>query len=95
MSESTETTYRSKISILAEFWLRSRGNDDFVDFRTSDDIGLPLAQLLREGVVESTSKAEKLIEKTWSLFLLDLDIEDYEFETLDEMLEEWMDVGEE
>jgi hypothetical protein len=63
-----------------------RDDEGFIDFIEYNDIGLPLAYLLAEDIVKSTTMAEQFIEETWSLFLAALELEDTGFETLEEML---------
>lgn len=88
MSEQATTLYSNKCAILAELWMGYRNEEEFVDFIEYNDIGLPLAYLIAEDVVKSTTMAEQFIEETWSLLLSALGIEeDTGFEDLEEVLE--------
>lgn len=82
-----ETTFDNKTHILADLWLNYRDDEGFTDFIQYSDIGLPLAYLLSNGIVERTSQADKYIEDTFSLFLSLLGIEDTGFDELDAMLD--------
>lgn len=86
MSEQATTPYSNKCAILAELWMGYRSDPDFVDFIEYNDIGLPLAYLIAEDVVKSTTMAEQFIDETWSLFLSALELEDTGFDSLEEML---------
>ena len=88
MSEQVTTPYSSKCAILAELWLNYRNEEEFTDFIEYNDIGLPLAYLLAENIVKSTTMAEQFIDETWSLLLSALGIEeDTGFEALEDVLE--------
>jgi len=60
---------------------------EFQDFIEYNDLGLPLAYAINEGIVKSTDLAEKFIEETFDLFIAGLSIEDTGFENLDDLLE--------
>jgi hypothetical protein len=81
-----ETPFETRCEILTDLWLNYKSDEDFVDFIQYNDLGLPLAYLLSEGVVDSTELAERFINETFDLLLAGLDIEDEGFENLDEML---------
>jgi hypothetical protein len=81
------TTFSNKIAILADLWMAYRDDEEFQDFIEYNDIGLPLAYLLENNIVKSTSLAEQFIDETFRLLLLGLAIsEDTGFETLDDIL---------
>jgi hypothetical protein len=61
----------------------------FEDFVEYNDIGLPLAFSIAEGIVNSSPLAEQYINETWELFVLALDIEDTGFHSLEEILEQF------
>lgn len=85
------TTDEDKISILAELWLNYRDEEDFEDFIEYNDLGLPLAYAINEGIVEITTVAKAFIDETFSLLIAGLGIEDEGFETVDEMLDASID----
>lgn len=87
MSESTTTHFSSKCDILADLWLNYRQDDEFKDFVEYNDLGLPLAYAIANGIVSERSPIiEKFIDETFELLLSGLEIEDSGFETLDELL---------
>lgn len=87
----SKTLYEDKVSILAELWLSYRDDEEFQDFIQYNDLGLPLAYAIDNGIVESTDLAARFIEETFELLVDGLDIEDTGFETVDEMLAESYD----
>jgi hypothetical protein len=94
MSESDEnktTPFSNKTAILADLWLNYRSDEDFEDFVEYNDLGLPLAYIIENGIVESTETAARFIEETFDLLLEGLDIEDTGFEDLDEIFAESSD----
>jgi hypothetical protein len=88
MSESQSTTIENKVTILSELWLNYRADEDFADYIEYNDLGLPLAYLVDNGVVKMENEMSvNLINETWDLLLAGLGIEDTGFETLDNMLD--------
>jgi hypothetical protein len=82
-----ETTYSDKTEILADLWLNYRHDEEFQDFVEYNDIGLPLAYAIANGIVKNTDLAEGYIVETFDLLLAGLEIdEDTGFETLDDLL---------
>jgi hypothetical protein len=82
-----ETTLDNKLSILAQLWLDYRDDEEFADFIEYNDLGLPLAYAISNGIVKITPTAEKFILETFDLLLAGLDVEDVGFETLEDVLE--------
>lgn len=83
-----KTTIESKCEILADIWLNYRDDEEFTDFITYNDLGLPLAYAISSGIVEMTDRAESFIEETFALLLAGLDIEeDTGFESFDDILQ--------
>jgi hypothetical protein len=80
------TDYSSKCAILTELWVNYRNDEQFQDFIEYNDLGLPLAYAIAEGVVSSTELAQRFVEETFDVFLAGLDITDTGFENLDEIL---------
>ena len=50
-----------------------------------NDLGMPLAILINEGIVSSTPQAEIYVEETYALFLAALEIEDKDYSDLQQM----------
>lgn len=88
MTEPTTTPYSEKCSILGELWISYRDEEQFEDFISYNDIGMPLAYMIAEGIVDSNNLAEQFILETWDLLLEALDIEDIGFESLEQMLDQ-------
>jgi hypothetical protein len=80
------TTYGDKCAILSELWLNYKDDEEFEDFITYNDLGLPLAYAVSEGIIESNKKVKTFIEETFDLLLAGLDMEDTGFEELDDIL---------
>ena len=78
--------FENKITILAELWMNYRDDDQIKDFVEYNDLGLPLAYLLTNEIVFPTSQAEIYINETYDLLIAALDVEDLEYESLDEMM---------
>lgn len=88
MTEPTTTPYSDKCSILGELWISYRDEEQFEDFISYNDIGMPLAYMIAEGIVDSNNLAEQFILETWDLLLEALDIDDIGFESLEQMLDQ-------
>lgn len=81
------TKFKHKCAILADIWLNYRNDEEFVDFIEYNDMGLPLAYAIAEGIVESTPLAKTFVEETFDLLLAGLDVEDDTgFKSLDDIL---------
>ena len=84
------TPTNTKADILADLWLNYRQDEEFADFIEYNDIGLPLAYAISNGIVEITPTAEGFINETFQLLLaglgVGLDDEDVTYESLDDLL---------
>ncbi len=82
------TSFENKTNILSDLWLNYRDDEDFEDFITYNDIGLPLAFALSEGIVKGTEISDKFINETFDLLLTGLEMEDTEegYDTLEDIL---------
>jgi hypothetical protein len=68
-------------------WLNYRNDPEFQDFIEYNDIGLPLAYVIANGIVETTETATRFINETFDLLLSGLEIdEDTGFDNLDDLL---------
>ena len=85
------TPFSNKAAILSELWMKYRSDEEFRDFIEYNDLGLPLAYLIAEGIVRSTDIADRFIEETFNLFIEGLGVPDNGFDTLDELLSEAQD----
>ena len=82
-----ETSFESKCSILADLWLEHRHDEEFADFIAYNDLGLPLAYAIENGIVESSPMAESFVNEAFELFLTGLELEDTGFDSLEDLLE--------
>jgi hypothetical protein len=86
VSKKIETEYTNKCLILADLWLNYRDDEEFIKFCEYNDLGLPLAYSIANGIVESTILAEQFVNETFRLLLEGLEIEDLGYELLDDLL---------
>lgn len=87
MSSEATTPFSNRCMILADLWLNFRDDDQFKDFIDYNDLGLPIAYTIANGIVESTEIAERFVNETFELLLAGLGIEDNNYELLDDMLD--------
>lgn len=94
-SVSGTTPYLTKCEILGELWLGYKNDKNFTDFIEYNDLGLPLAYAIANGIVESKPLAEKYVNESFDLLLDGLGLEDnVSWTSLDQMLS-WSDEEEE
>ena len=87
MTENTNTPFDTRVSILADFWLSYRNDEAFEDFVQYNDLGLPLAYLLDNGIVDKNDKAVGFINETFDLLIAGLGVEDTGFTSLNNLFE--------
>lgn len=85
MSDNT-TPFSNRVSILAELWMNYRDDEDFKDFVEYNDLGLPLAFAIQEGIVGTTVQAEAFVSEAFDLLLAGLGVEDDDYQDLDSLL---------
>ena len=82
------TPYNIKYAILSDLWTNYKTDKDMADFFEYNDLGLPLAFMIEQKIVESTPVAQVYIEETFELLVESLGLDsDDEFESIDEMFE--------
>ena len=81
----TETTFQNKCNVLSELWMNYRHDDNFTDFISYNDLGLPLAYILSSGIANATEASERFVGETFNLLLSSLEVDDTGFETLDDI----------
>lgn len=86
-SQNEKTPLSKRAEILGELWVRYKGNDEFSDFISYNDLGLPLAYCLSTGIISKTPKVEMFINETWDILMSAMDFEDVGFDSLDEILD--------
>jgi hypothetical protein len=79
------TTFSNKVEILAELWSNYKDNDEFTDFIEYNDLGLPLAYLIKENLCTVTSQGESYIEETFDLLIESVSLDDTGFESLNDI----------
>lgn len=78
--------FADKAGVLGQLWIEFRGDEDFSDFIEYNDLGLPLAYMVAEGLVKECSPVgEDIIEETYKMFLALLEVEEKDFEVLEEI----------
>ena len=86
MTKRTSTPFSNRCQILADFYIAYKGDEDFADFFQYNDLGLPLAYALSSEIVLPTPKSKMFIDETFDLLLASLEIEDNNFDDLEELL---------
>jgi hypothetical protein len=80
------TSFEAMSSILGELWMDYKSDKYFKDFIEYNDIGLPIAFLVDNELVEPTQLAKQYVYETWNIFLAALEItEDLGWESLEEI----------
>jgi len=80
------TDFNSMCSILSELWMDYKSDKYFKDFIEYNDIGLPIAFLVDNELVEPTELAKRYVYETWDIFLAALEItKDLGWESLEEV----------
>lgn len=81
------TTYADMAHILGRFWINERDNEAFEEYIGFNDLGLPLAYSLSEGIIESNPMVESHITDSFNMLLSILKIEDEGFTDYMELLQ--------
>lgn len=79
------TTFEDQCGILAELWMDYRNEEDFKPFIDFNDVGLPLAYILHEGIVKKSKESIQFISETFDLLLGVMEIEDQGFNNLEDV----------
>ena len=82
------TTFDNKTIILSELWLNYRDDEGFRDFIEYNDLALPFAFAISEGLITSQESMVKFIEDAWEILLSTLNIDDADYSKLDDLLEQ-------
>ena len=76
----------NKAGVLAELWINYRDDEDFTDFIDYNDIGLPLAYFVAEGLVNDTTPlGDQYIIETFEMFATALSVTEEEIEALEDI----------
>ena len=77
----------NKCEILGEFWLSYKHDEQYVDYINFNDIGLPVAYVISQGVVNMTPQAESFVNESFEMLLSTLGIDDdIGFESLEDLM---------
>lgn len=76
---NTKTEFPIVCEILGKFWLDVKGEAAWAEFIRYNDLGLPLAYALTQGIVEATDLTEGFVNETWLGLLKELDAVDKGF----------------
>jgi hypothetical protein len=88
------TPYSIKAEILAELWLDYRDDEEFQDFIEYNDLGLPLAYALSNGIIQTNDMVERFIDETFLVLLSATGVEDTGFDNLQDLLGNGTEVSE-
>lgn len=80
------TDFSSVCDILGELLSQYSEDKEFKDFIEFNDLGLPLAYMVRENLATPSDDGVRYIMETWQLFLASLGVDDTGFANLDELL---------
>jgi hypothetical protein len=78
--------FQNKVTILAELWMNYRDDEQLKDFIEYNDLGLPMAYFLMNDLLLPTKQSEIYINETYDLLLASLEVDDVDYESLDELL---------
>ena len=84
--DNKETSFDIKCEILSDLWMDHRHQEDFEDFISYNDLGLPLAFLVNGELVTPSEMAKSMINETFELFLAAMEVDDTGFDSLDDLL---------
>jgi len=83
---TTTTDLASKCDILNDIWINHSENEWLEDFIEINDLGLPMAYFISNGIVEATPLAVEIIDATFADLLELLDVEDVGFTSLSDIV---------
>lgn len=82
------TEFDAKCNILGQLWMNHRQDPGFSIFVEYNDLGLPLAFMISEGIVDNPNEAaHSFVTEAFDMLLGALKIEDSGFSSLDDMLD--------
>jgi hypothetical protein len=68
-------SFETKVNILSDLYENYRTDKGFKAFIEFNDLGLPLAYFLRDGlIIEISADAVRYIEETWELLIGSIDV---------------------
>ena len=79
------TDFTNICEILGSLYANYKDDEDLKDFIEFNDLGLPLAYFVSEGLAEVSDDGARSITETWQLFLASMDIQDTGWDSLDQI----------
>lgn len=81
---------KTKAQIIIEFVEMKAENEEFDDFFSYNDLGIPLAVAVHNDLCQLNDRGVDILEETYLLLLTELRVDDVnkEYEDLDEVLED-------
>jgi hypothetical protein len=83
---TTTTELASKCDILNDIWINHSNDEWFEDFIEINDLGLPMAYFIYNGIVEATPLAIEIIDVTFNDLLELCDVQDTGFTSLKDLI---------
>jgi len=82
------TNFSNKVAILADLWINYRDDEEFEDFISYNDLGLPLGYIVNTELATPTDQGTMYINETFDLLCaaLELDLEK-DYDSLQQMFE--------
>ena len=81
------TDFTKMCDVLGSLYANYKEEEEFKDFIDFNDLGLPLAYFVSEGLCEVSDDGARYITETWALFLAGLNLEDTGWSELDDVFE--------
>jgi hypothetical protein len=76
--------FADKTGVLAQLWIDFREDDSFSAFMQYNDIGVPMAYYIAEGLVNPTPLGEQYVEESLDMMFKLLEITEEEVEQLED-----------
>ncbi|MEY4321241.1 MAG: hypothetical protein RLZZ471_1182 [Actinomycetota bacterium] len=78
--KANKFSFEVRCQILADVWSEYRDDEEFFGFVDSNDLALPLAYMVSNGIVDLSETAKQMIEESWkALFDIYKDSEFFEY----------------
>ena len=81
------TDFTKMCDVLGSLYANYKEEEEFKDFIDFNDLGLPLAYFVSEGLCEVSDDGARYITETWQLFLASMDLQETGWNSLDEMFD--------
>lgn len=79
------TPFADKCGILGRFWIEFRQDEELKTFLEYNDVGLPIAYFIAEGLVKETPLSEQYINETFDLLLAAIEVTEEEIDGIDNL----------